>query len=51
MTEQQVGLALGQVMTTDSQTLGDRAVHYNNLGHPVDVTFVNNHATAVTPAK
>lgn len=48
MTEQQAGLALGQVMTTDSQAIGDRAVHYDNLGHPVDVTFVNNHATQVS---
>lgn len=51
MTEQQVGLALGQIETTESQQVGDRTVHYDNLGHPVDVTFVNNHATVVTPAK
>jgi hypothetical protein len=49
MTEQQAGLALGQVMTTDSQTSGDRTVHYDNLGHRVDVTFVGNHATRVSP--
>lgn len=51
MTEQQVGLALGQVQTSDSQTMGDRTVHYLNLGNPVDVTFVKNHATTVTPVK
>jgi len=51
MTEQQVGLALGQVETSDSQTIGDRTVHYDNLGHPVDVVFVKGHATTVTPAK
>ena len=51
MTEQQVGLALGQVETSDSQTIGDRTVHYDTLGHPVDVVFVKGHATTVTPAK
>ena len=49
MTEQQVGLALGQIQTSDSQTVGDRTVHYDNLGHPVDVTFAKGHATTVTP--
>ena len=49
MTEQQAGLALGQVETSDSQAMGDREVHYDNLGHPVDVTFVKNHATVVAP--
>jgi hypothetical protein len=24
-------------------------VHYDNLGHRVDVTFVGNHATRVSP--
>lgn len=51
MTEQQVGLALGQVQTSDSQTIGDRTVHYDNLGHPVDVKFSKGHATTVTPLK
>jgi hypothetical protein len=51
MTEQQAGLALGQVQQSDSTTFGDRTVHFDNLGHPVDVTFVKNHATAVTPVK
>jgi hypothetical protein len=49
MTEQQAGLALGQIMTSDGTTIGDRTVHFDNLGHPVDVTFVKNHATTVTP--
>jgi hypothetical protein len=51
MTEQQAGLALGQVESTDSQSMGDRTVHYDNLGHPVDVTFVKNHAKTVTHAE
>jgi hypothetical protein len=51
MTEQQTGLALGQVQQTGSSAFGDRTVNYDNLGHPVEVTFVKNHATSVTPAK
>jgi hypothetical protein len=51
MTEQQAGLAVGQVMTTDSQQMGDRTIHYDNLGHPVDVTFEKNHATSINPQK
>ncbi len=51
MTEEQAGLALGQIETSDGQIMGDRTVHYDNLGHPVDVTFVKGHATSVTPAR
>ena len=50
MNELQTGLALGQVMTTDSTDVGNRIIHYANNGHPIDVTFVNDKATEVKPA-
>lgn len=49
MNEQQVGLALGQVSTSDSNDIGNRTVEYYNDGKKIDVTFVNNKATEVKP--
>lgn len=49
MSESQVQMALGQVSESGSQDFGNRTVTYNNLGHPVDVTFVKDHATSITP--
>ena len=49
MSESQVQLALGQVSDSDSKDAGNRTVTYNNLGHPVDVTFVKDRATRITP--
>ena len=50
MNELQTGLALGQVMTSDSTDVGNRLIHYANNGHPIDVTFVDDKATDVKPA-
>ena len=51
MSEAQVQMALGQVSKSESQQYGDREVMYDNLGHPMDVTFVKDKATAITPGR
>jgi len=50
MTENQVMMALGQVTTPDSQSIGNRSVLFDNNGHPVTVVFANNKATKITPS-
>ncbi len=50
MNERQVMMALGQVLTSDSQEVGDRTVKYYNLGKSVSVTFENGKATNIQPA-
>jgi hypothetical protein len=49
MNERQVQLSLGQVSQNSSQDYGNRVVVYANVGHPVSVTFVDNHVTAFRP--
>jgi hypothetical protein len=49
MSEAQVQMALGQVSDSVSQEYGDRRVMFANLGHPMDVIFVKNKATAIMP--
>lgn len=49
MSERQVELALGQVSKSESQNYGNRTVNFDDQGHPVDVTFVNNKVTAIRP--
>ncbi|MHB1023202.1 MAG: hypothetical protein ACYC46_05615 [Acidobacteriaceae bacterium] len=49
MSEHEVGLALGQVSTSDSNDIGNRSVEYYNGGKKMDVTFVNDKATEVKP--
>lgn len=49
MTEQQAGLALGQIVVSGSQDIGERSVRFENLGKPVSVRFEKNHAVSVTP--
>jgi len=49
MSERQAALALGQISTSHSQDYGNRTVHFDHQGHPVDVTFVNNRATVIRP--
>jgi hypothetical protein len=49
MSERQVQLALGQVSKSVSEEEGNRLVVYSNLGHPMAVTFVKDHATAFRP--
>ena len=49
MSEHQVQLALGQVSKSVSNEEGNRLVVYSNLGHPMAVTFVKDHATAFRP--
>ena len=51
MSENQAMMALGQVMTPNSDTMGDRYVTYDNNGHPVVIQFVKNKAVKVTPQK
>jgi len=50
MSEHQVQLALGQVSKSESQDMGNRTVTFDNQGHPIDVTFVNDKATTIHPA-
>jgi hypothetical protein len=49
MSENQVMMALGQVIKPDSDNTGDRTVIYDNLGHPITITFVHNKAVTITP--
>jgi hypothetical protein len=49
MNERQVQLSLGQVFKSDSDKYGDRTSTFDNVGHPVDVTFVKNKVTAFHP--
>jgi hypothetical protein len=49
MNERQVELSLGQVSKSGSKAYGDRTVEFANLGKPMSVTFVKNHATTIRP--
>ncbi len=49
MNERQVQLSLGQVFKSDSDKYGDRTSTFDNVGHPIDVTFVKNKVTAFRP--
>lgn len=49
MNERQVQLALGEVSQNSSQDYGNRTVVYANLGHPLSVTYVDNHVTEFRP--
>ena len=49
MNEFQTNLALGQITHTSNTDKGDRTVSYQGNGKPVDVTFVGNKATKITP--
>ena len=52
MSEHQTQVALGQVMTfSPDSTAGDRTVTFDNLQHPVDVTFVHDKATKIVAEK
>ena len=49
MTERQAQMALGQVCDPKGDTPGNRVVLFDNLGHPVSITFRNGKAVTVTP--
>ena len=49
MSESQVQMALGQVSDSVSTEYGNRRVMFSNLGHPMDVIFVKDKATAIMP--
>ena len=49
MSEAEVQMALGQVSDSVSNEVGNRRVMYSNLGHPMDVIFVKDKATAIMP--
>ena len=49
MSEREVQMALGQVSKSLSNDYGNRLVVYDNLGKPMDVTFVNNKVTSFRP--
>lgn len=49
MNERQAMMALGQVLTSDSQEVGNRTVKYYNLGKSVSVTFEDDKATNIQP--
>jgi hypothetical protein len=50
MNELQVGFALGVGIAEGGGDYGNRTLTYDNGGHPVKVTFENNHATQVQAA-
>ena len=47
MNERQVELSLGQVSKSGSKDYGNRTVEFANMGKPMAVTFVKNHATSI----
>jgi hypothetical protein len=49
MNERQTQLALGQISKSESADYGNRTVSYDNRGHAVDVTYLNNKATRIDP--
>lgn len=49
MSENQVMMSVGEVMTPHSDSVGNRTVDYDHNGHPVTVTFENNKAVKITP--
>jgi hypothetical protein len=49
MSEREVQMALGQVSQSTSDDYGNRMVVYDNLGKPMDVTFVKNKVTSFRP--
>ncbi|MEO8989287.1 MAG: hypothetical protein ABI291_02305 [Acidobacteriaceae bacterium] len=49
MSENQAMMALGQVLTPSGDSVGDRAITYDNNGHPMRVVFANDKAVSVTP--
>lgn len=49
MSEREVQMALGQVSQSLSNDYGNRLVVYDNLGKPMDVTFVKNKVTSFRP--
>jgi hypothetical protein len=49
MSENQAMMALGQVTTPGSGTLGNQSILFDNNGHPVTVVFENDKATKITP--
>ena len=51
MSERQSQMALGQIVTPQGRTEGDRTVDYDNNGHDVLVTYVGNKATKIEGPK
>jgi hypothetical protein len=49
MNERQAMMALGQVLRSDSNEVGNRTVKYYNLGKSVSVTFEDDKATSISP--
>lgn len=49
MSEREVQMALGQVSQSLSNDYGNRLVVYDNLGKPMDVTFVKDKVTSFRP--
>ncbi|MFC6645941.1 hypothetical protein ACFQBQ_10195 [Granulicella cerasi] len=51
MTENECMLSIGQVIDPHGDTIGDRTVTYDNMGHPIDIDFKNGKAVKITPGK
>ncbi len=51
MSEDQVMMSLGEVMQPNSDDSGNRTVVYDNDGHPITITFMNDKAVTITPGK
>jgi hypothetical protein len=44
-----MAMALGQVASPSSDSVGDRTMTYDNGGKPIVVEFENNRAVKITP--
>ena len=49
MSENQAMMSLGEVTVPNSDNTGNRAVKFDNNGHPVVIVFSNNKAIRITP--
>lgn len=49
MNERQVQISIGQTFKSASEKTGDRECIFNNMNHPIDVTFEKNKVTAIHP--
>ncbi len=49
MSENQAMMSLGETTVPNSDNTGNRTVKFDNNGHPIIITFVNNKAVKITP--
>jgi hypothetical protein len=49
MSENQAMMSLGEVTVPNSDNTGNRAVKFDNNGHPIVIVFSKNKAIKITP--